>query len=167
MKYLPHLVSLLTTSTHLTRALPPPPTTRVTRPFQIDGFVAQGYPQAMDGDKHLSFVEYNITLQAGEGNAWCWAWADVPDLSIGDIPLDTPCQADSTIKWSFVQAADGSGKFNFTVSWQYTGHGRLVGNYLVPKEQVQWVTDTQGNPVQDYVGPTSFVVDTVDVFGSS
>ncbi|KAB5539209.1 hypothetical protein GE09DRAFT_1062303 [Coniochaeta sp. 2T2.1] len=157
MKYLTHILAL-SASAHLSIALSP----RAIRALQIDGFVAQGF-QGMDGDKHLSLVGYSITLQAGEGNAWCWPWADVPDFSISDIPT-TVCQADHTVKWSFIKTADSN--YNFTVSWQYTGHGHLTGSYLVPSEQVQCVTGPLGQAGQDYVGPTSFSIDTVDVFGS-
>lgn len=84
------------------------------------------------------------------------------DLSIGDVPTGTTCQADDTVTWSFVKTADD---YNFTVTWQYTGHGKLIGEWMIPGSQVQWVTDTTGQPVQDYVGPSSFTVSTEDVFG--
>lgn len=106
-------------------------------------------------------VEYNVTLTPGEGNAWCWAWSEVSDLSIGDVPTST-CQADHSVKWSFLKASD---TYNFTVTWQYTGHGHLVGSWMIPESQVQWLTDDGDVAVQHYVGPTSFNVSTEDVFG--
>lgn len=81
------------------------------------------------------------------------------------MPAGTTCQADHTVKWSFLKAA-AADEYNFTVSWQYTGHGRLVGSWMIPGSQVQWVTDDGDVAVQHYVGPTSFSVGTEDVFGS-
>lgn len=87
----------------------------------------------------------------------------MPDLSIGDIPTTT-CQADHTVSWSFVKTP--ASDYNFTVSWQYTGHGRLVGSCIIPSSQVQWVTDEGSVAVQHYVGPSSFNVSAEDVFGT-
>jgi len=104
-----------------------------------------------------------VTVSTGEDSIWCWAWAHVSDLSIGDIPT-MACQADHTVKWSFLRTP--ANEFNFTVSWQYTGHGHLIGSWIIPDAQVQWVTDDGDVAVQHYVGPTSFTVDTEDVFGT-
>jgi hypothetical protein len=109
----------------------------------------------------LHSAEYNITTSPGEGNTWCWARSRVSDLSIGDIH-DYPCSADKTIKWSFTNQ---STEHNFTVSWQYTGHGKLIGTWMIPDSQVQWVTNDDGLAVQQYVGPAEFTVPTEDVFG--
>ncbi|OIW28613.1 hypothetical protein CONLIGDRAFT_681561 [Coniochaeta ligniaria NRRL 30616] len=162
MTYLAYMLALLCALLHIASAAPPPALRSTGRPLPIDGFVAQGYPDVMDGTNHLSFVEYNVTLSPGEDSIWCWAWSEVSDLSIGDVPT-TACQADHTVKWSFMKAADA---YNFTVSWQYTGHGHLIGSWMIPDSQVQWITDAGDVAVQHYVGPTSFSVDTDDVFGT-
>lgn len=86
----------------------------------------------------------------------------MPDLSIGDIPAAV-CQADHTVDWSFVKMSDAD--YNFTVSWQFTGHGRLVGSCTIPGSQVRWVTEGS-QAVQHYVGPASFNVSAEDVFGT-
>jgi hypothetical protein len=71
-----------------------------------------------------------------------------------------PCETEPTVSWSFTK---GSGGYNFSLAWRYTGHGQLVGSVWIPDYEIQWMTENN-NAVQKYVGPPSFSVATQDLF---